>query len=50
MQTKKFEGYEVALKWVLENLPIKPEFIATDFEIALMNACKKIYPGVELVP
>ena len=49
MQTKKYEGYQVAIKWIKENLPITPEFITTDFETALMDASKHVYPNVELV-
>ena len=50
MQTKKYEGYEVAMKWVKENLSLDPEFITTDFETSLMDASKKVYPNSNLVP
>jgi hypothetical protein len=50
MQTKKYEGYLVAMKWVKDNLNINPEFVTTDFETALMDATKKIYPNADLVP
>ncbi|CAI2385595.1 unnamed protein product [Moneuplotes crassus] len=50
MQTKKYEGYQVALKWIKEKIPIKPEFITTDFETSLMDAIKNVFPSVDIVP
>jgi hypothetical protein len=50
MQTKMKQGYEAWIRWFKERLGLIADFITTDFEPALMDSSKSIFPNSQLVP
>ena len=50
MQTERYEGYKIVLKWLKDTLDIEPKYVTTDFETGLIKATKEMFPNAELVP
>ena len=50
MQTEKYEGYQVVMNWVVNTYGLKPKFLTTDFEPALIRSAKEAFPNAMLVP
>lgn len=50
MQSNKYEAYKIAISWFSNMFDLNPKFITIDFEPALLNAAKEIFPNSHIVP
>ena len=50
MQSNKYEAYRIAISWFYNIFNVNPKFITIDFEPALLNAAKEIFPNSHIVP